>query len=45
MEALFDDAEVRRADIQQLVRIAATYANQERFLTELTLDPPDAHQR
>ena len=42
MEALFDDAEVRRADIQQLVRIAATYANQERFLTELTLDPPDA---
>lgn len=42
MERLFDDAEVRRADIQQLVRIAATYPNAERFLTELTLDPPDA---
>ncbi len=42
MDRLFDDADVRRADIQQLVRIAATYASQERFLTELTLDPPDA---
>ncbi len=42
MDGLFEDADVRRADIQQLVRIAATYANQERFLTELTLDPPDA---
>ena len=42
MERLFDDAEVRIADIQQLTRIAATYPNQERFLTELTLDPPDA---
>ena len=42
MDRLFDDAEVRRADIQQLARIASTYPNQERFLTELTLDPPDA---
>jgi len=42
MARLFDDAEVRRADIQQLARIAATYPNLERFLTELTLDPPDA---
>jgi len=42
MDRLFDDAEVRRADIQQLARIACTYPNQERFLTELTLDPPDA---
>jgi hypothetical protein len=42
MDGLFEDSDVRRADIQQLVRIAATYANQERFLTELTLDPPDA---
>ena len=42
MDRLFEDAEVRRADIQQLTRIAATYPNQERFLTELTLDPPDA---
>jgi len=42
MDRLFEDAEVRRVDIQQLARIAATYPNQERFLTELTLDPPDA---
>lgn len=42
MDRLFDDSEVRRADIQQLARIAATYPNQERFLTELTLDPPEA---
>ncbi len=42
MERLFDDAQVRQADIQQLARIAATYPGRERFLTELTLDPPDA---
>jgi DNA helicase II / ATP-dependent DNA helicase PcrA len=42
MERLFDDAAIRQADIEQLARIAATYPNQERFLTELTLDPPDA---
>jgi DNA helicase-2/ATP-dependent DNA helicase PcrA len=41
MDRLFDDAEVRQADIQQLARIAATYPNHERFLTELTLDPPE----
>ncbi|WP_298595371.1 ATP-dependent helicase [Zoogloea sp.] len=42
LERLFDDAPVRQADIQQLARIAATYPSLERFLTELTLDPPDA---
>jgi DNA helicase-2/ATP-dependent DNA helicase PcrA len=42
MERLYEDALVRRGDIEQLVRIAATYANRERFLAELTLDPPDA---
>ena len=42
MERLFENPEVRRADIQQLARIAATYPSPERFLTELTLDPPDA---
>jgi DNA helicase II / ATP-dependent DNA helicase PcrA len=42
MERLFDDFTVRQADIQQLARIAATYPSHERFLTELTLDPPDA---
>ena len=42
LDRLFDDAPVRQADIQQLARIAATYPSLERFLTELTLDPPDA---
>ena len=42
IERLHEDAEVRQADIAQLARIAVTYPNAERFLTELTLDPPDA---
>jgi len=41
-ESLYEDHEVRKADIQQLTRIAATYPSRERFLTELTLDPPNA---
>jgi len=39
---MFDDAFVRRGDLVQLQQIASTYASRERFLTELTLDPPDA---
>jgi DNA helicase II / ATP-dependent DNA helicase PcrA len=35
-------AEVREADLMQLGQIASTYPSRERFLTELTLDPPDA---
>jgi len=42
LERLFEDARVRLADIQQLARIAATYPSLERFLTELTLQPPEA---
>ncbi|WP_085315862.1 ATP-dependent helicase [Derxia lacustris] len=42
MERRFDDAAVRETDLLQLESIAATYRNRERFLTELTLDPPDA---
>jgi DNA helicase-2/ATP-dependent DNA helicase PcrA len=41
-ERLYEDAFVRRGDLQQLQDIATTYASRERFLTELTLDPPDA---
>src|SRR6201986_413399 len=33
---------MRQADLAQLVQIASTYPTRERFLTELTLDPPDA---
>lgn len=42
LQRLFDDAAVREADLAQLARIAAGYTSRERFLTELTLDPPDA---
>jgi len=42
LERIHDDAAARMADLQQLERIAATYASRERFLTELTLDPPSA---
>ena len=36
------DAATRKADLIQLEQIAAGYPSRERFLTELTLDPPDA---
>ncbi len=39
---LYDDAEAREADIAQLQQIAAGYRSRERFLTELTLEPPQA---
>lgn len=39
---LHEDAPQRSLDIQQLARMAATYPSLERFLTELTLDPPEA---
>jgi DNA helicase-2/ATP-dependent DNA helicase PcrA len=39
---LYDDAPLRLPDLAQLRRIAATYPTRERFLTELTLDPPSA---
>ena len=42
LERLYDDARMRQADLDQLVRLAGSYASRERFLTELTLDPPDA---
>ena len=42
MERRYEDAIQRQADLVQLVQIAATYPSRERFLTELTLDPPEA---
>jgi DNA helicase-2/ATP-dependent DNA helicase PcrA len=42
LDRLHDDAEARRADVENLERVASGYADRERFLTELTLDPPDA---
>lgn len=42
LDRIHEDAETRKADLLQLEQIAAGYPNRERFLTELTLDPPDA---
>lgn len=42
LERLYDDAPVRAADLEQLVALAGGYGSREAFLTELTLDPPDA---
>ena len=42
LERLHEDAITRRADLIQLEQIASGYPSRERFLTELTLDPPDA---
>jgi DNA helicase-2/ATP-dependent DNA helicase PcrA len=40
LERLHEDAKIREADLVQLAQIASTYPNRQRFLTELTLDPP-----
>lgn len=37
-----EDATTRRADLLQLEQIASGYPTRERFLTDLTLDPPSA---
>ncbi len=42
LERLHDDARVRRADLDQLAAIAPTHKSRERFVTDLTLDPPAA---
>jgi len=42
LEAKYDDARVRAGDIATLARIGANYACRENFLTDLTLDPPNA---
>jgi ATP-dependent DNA helicase UvrD/PcrA len=42
LERMHDDAAMRTQDLIQLEQIAATYSSREHFLTELTLDPPDA---
>jgi DNA helicase-2/ATP-dependent DNA helicase PcrA len=42
LDRIHEDSEIRRADLIQLEQIAGGYPSRERFLTELTLDPPDA---
>ncbi len=42
LERLYDGLDTREADIEQLEQISGRYPTRERFLTELTLDPPSA---
>ena len=42
LERRYEDAAVRAGDLVQLVRIADGFASRMSFLTELTLDPPQA---
>ena len=42
LQERYDAAPVRAGDLEQLELIATHYPNRERFLTELTLDPPAA---
>ncbi len=42
LERLYDAASARSGDLEQLEQISAAYPTRERFLTELTLDPPSA---
>ena len=42
LERLYDHSLARLGDLEKLEHIAASYATRERFLTELTLDPPEA---
>src|SRR5262249_2523263 len=42
LERIYDDAQLRAADVAQLAQIAAGYGSRERVLTQLTLHPPHA---
>jgi DNA helicase II / ATP-dependent DNA helicase PcrA len=42
LERLYDDARVRLGDLEQLEQLAAAAPTRERFLSDLTLDPPQA---
>ena len=42
LERLYEAAQVRAGDLQQLERIAHQFPTRERFLSELALDPPKA---
>jgi DNA helicase-2/ATP-dependent DNA helicase PcrA len=42
LERMYDDAQVRAADVEQLAALAGGHATRESFLAEITLDPPEA---
>ena len=41
LERLHDDAQARRGDLEQLSAMACGHGSRERFISELTLDPPE----
>ncbi len=41
LERLHDDAHVRRGDLEQLAALASGHGSRERFIADLTLDPPE----
>ena len=42
LERLYEQAQVRAGDLQQLERISTNYSSRQEFLSELALDPPAA---
>jgi DNA helicase-2/ATP-dependent DNA helicase PcrA len=42
LERIYEHTTARAGDLEKLEQISAGYATRERFLTELTLDPPEA---
>jgi ATP-dependent DNA helicase UvrD/PcrA len=42
MQRLYEAAAVRSGDLEQLEALAASHSSREGFLSDLTLDPPDA---
>lgn len=42
LERMYDSVDTRAADLEQLEQISGKYPTRERFLSELTLDPPSA---
>jgi ATP-dependent DNA helicase UvrD/PcrA len=42
LDLLYDDSRPRRSDLDQLGRMAAQHPSRSSFLTDLTLDPPEA---
>ncbi|HEY0715447.1 MAG TPA: ATP-dependent helicase, partial [Polyangia bacterium] len=42
LERIYDDARARLSDLEQLEQLASAAPSRERFLTDLSLDPPEA---
>ena len=41
LDRLYDDGHIRKQDLMALEQIAAAYPSRQKFLTDVTLDPPD----